>query len=190
MDLGIHCGSCAPAAANLPALATDCGGLNMSLVLVAAADAANAIGRAGGLPWHLPDDFKHFKAVTLGHPVLMGRRTFESIGKPLPGRENLVLTSDANWQHDGTTTVTSLDAAVALAGGKPLMVIGGGRVYAQTVDKADRIELTRVHTTIADADTWFPAFGKPDWRRIAAREQPADARHAHAMTFETWQRVA
>lgn len=161
----------------------------MSLVLVAAADVDGAIGRDAGLPWHLPDDFKHFKQVTLGHPVLMGRRTFESIGKVLPGRDNLVLTTRTDWSHPQVTTVNSIDAAIALAGGNALMVIGGGRVYAQTIERADRIELTRVHTRVADADTWFPDFGKPAWRRIEAREHPADVRHAYAMTFETWQRV-
>jgi dihydrofolate reductase len=141
------------------------------------------IGRAGRLPWHLPDDMKYFKSVTLGKPVLMGRRTFESIGKPLPGRRNLVLTRAATPIAAGVETVASIDAALALVAHAPeLCVIGGSGVFAQSLPQATRIYLTRVHGEV-QGDVHFPPWDAAQWRQIERLEHPADARHAYAMSF-------
>jgi dihydrofolate reductase len=163
------------------------------IALVVAMADNGIIGRAGTLPWHLPDDLKHFKSVTLGKPVLMGRRTFESIGKPLPGRRNLVLTRGAARpgdiaQADGLECVASLEAACALVSDAPeLCVIGGANVYGQTLPLATRIYLTRVHGEVT-GDVYFPPWDAADWQELQRQEHPADARHAHAMSFVTLQR--
>lgn len=152
-----------------------------AIALVVAMDRRGAIGRDGDLPWHLPDDLKHFKQLTLGHPLLMGRRTFESIGRPLPQRRNLVLTRNEDWQVAGTERVASLDQALQISRGAPwLMVIGGGELYGLALPRAQRIHLCAVDAEIADADTWFPAFDRSQWREMARREHPADERHQYA----------
>jgi dihydrofolate reductase len=188
------------------------GAVRVSLV-VAVAD-NGVIGRGGALPWHLPDDLKHFKAVTLGKAVLMGRRTFESIGRALPGRRNLVMSratglaknqvgdvprAAANVSApvpaaaaDGVEYVGSVEEACALiapgaADSAELCVIGGAQVYALALPRARRIYLTRVHAAV-DGDVYFPAAlsaasGGNDWREVERVEHPADARHAHAMSF-------
>lgn len=162
-----------------------------TLVLVAALDRAAAIGRGNALPWHLPDDLKRFKALTLGHPVLMGRKTAEAIGRPLPGRTNLVLTRAASAPHAGQVVVASLAAACEAAGSDAsLMVIGGGEVYALALPLATRLELTEVQTRIAGADTWFPAFDRAQWREVFREPHAADAKHAYAFEFVTLERIA
>jgi dihydrofolate reductase len=153
------------------------------LVLIAALDRRGAIGRGNALPWHLPDDLKRFKALTLGHPVLMGRRTAESIGRALPGRPNLVLTRSGRAPYAGQHAVGSLDAARALAGASPLTVIGGGEVYALALPVAQRLHLTEVDVAIDGADAWFPAFDRAAWRERSREHHAADARHAHAFDF-------
>jgi dihydrofolate reductase len=159
------------------------------LVLIAARDRRGAIGRGNALPWHLPDDLKRFKGLTLGHPVLMGRRTAESIGRPLPGRENLVLTRRGAAPFAGQRAVASIDAALeSLAPDATLMVIGGAEVYALTLPRARRLELTEVDTRVPDADAYFPPFDASDWIETAREPHPADARHAHAFEFVTLER--
>lgn len=160
------------------------------LVVVAALDRNGAIGRGNALPWHLPDDLKRFKARTLGHAVLMGRRTAESIGRALPGRANLVLTRGAAAPHAGQIVVQTLDDALARAGDGPLIVIGGGEVYALVLPRADALWLTHVDTEIADADTWFPPFDPASWREVARADHPADAHHAHAFAFVDYARAS
>lgn len=160
------------------------------LVLIAALDRRGAIGRGNALPWHLPDDLRRFKALTLGHPVLMGRRTAESIGRPLPGRTNLVLTRTGRAPYAGQQAVDSLDAARAQAGAGPLVVIGGGEVYALALPLARRLHLTEVDVVIEGADAWFPAFDRAAWRERAREHHAADARHAHAFTFVDLERAA
>lgn len=152
-------------------------------VLVAALDRAGAIGRAGAMPWHLPDDFRHFKALTLGHPVLMGRKTAESIGKALPGRLNLVLSRAGAAPFPEQEVVRSLTDAASRAGSGPLMVIGGGEVYRQCLARATRLELTEVDTVIPDPDTFFPPVDPARWREVRRRHHPVDARHAHAFDW-------
>jgi len=165
----------------------------MRLVLVAALDRDRAIGRGNDLPWRLPDDLKRFKALTLGRPVLMGRRTAESLGRALPGRTNLVLTSAGNVPFEGMRAVASLDEAIAAAdaeGADELCVIGGGKVYALTLPRADVLQLTHVDTRVEGADTWFPEWDPAQWRAVWRQAHPADARHAHAFEFVEYHRVA
>ncbi len=159
-----------------------------SIVLVVAVADDGVIGRGGTLPWHLPDDLKLFKAVTMGKPLLMGRRTFESIGRPLPGRRNLVLTRSAGTFPAGVETVTSVDAALALLPeAAELCVIGGATLFAQTLPIARRLYLTEVHGQIA-GDVHFPPWNRADWRETERREHPADERHLYAMSFVTLER--
>ncbi len=156
--------------------------------LLVAATENDVIGRDHGMPWHLPDDLKHFKALTLGKPVLMGRKTYDSIGRPLPGRTNLVLTRTANWSVPGVTVVGDLDAAVRAAGTAPeLVVAGGAQVYALALPRATRIYLTRIHATI-DGDTRLPALDLTTWHEVSRQLHPIDARHPYAMSFVTLER--
>jgi dihydrofolate reductase len=157
----------------------------LRITIVAALADNGVIGRSGSLPWHLPDDLRRFKALTLGRPILMGRRTFESIGQALPGRRNLVLTRGAAGLPPGVEAVDSLAAALALcAGQSELCVIGGAAVYAAALPRATRLELTRVHGAI-DGNVYFPAFEAADWRELARSEHAADERHAWPMSFVT-----
>ena len=154
------------------------------VVVVAMAD-NGVIGRDNRLPWHLPDDLKRFRALTMGHALLMGRRTFESIGRPLPGRRNLVLTRNAAWRAGGCETVTSPAAAIAMAGGPgELLVIGGAEVFLACWPMVGRIELTEVHAAVS-GDTLLSGFERDDWREIARKEHAADARHAHRFSYVT-----
>lgn len=155
--------------------------------LIAAVDQALAIGRGNALPWHLPADLRRFKALTLGHAVLMGRRTWDSIGRPLPGRRNLVL-SRSSGPIAGAEVLHGIDAALALAGSQPLYVIGGGEIYTQFLPMATELCLTHVDTRIADADTWFPPFDAADWQARSESSQPADERHAFGMRFVDYTR--
>lgn len=157
--------------------------MSAPLALVAALDRERAIGRHGQMPWHLPDDFRHFRRLTLGGPVLMGRLTAESIGKPLPERENLVLSRHGQAPFEGQHTVRSLDEARERAGAQTLMVIGGGEIYAMTLPQAETLHLTLVDTRIEGADTWFPAWDAEAWREVGREHHPADARHAHAFDW-------
>ena len=161
-----------------------------ALTLIAARDRHGAIGRAGALPWHLPDDLKHFKALTLGKPILMGRRTATALGRALPGRLNLVLTRSGRAPFEDMRAVASLDAALAAAGDVPeLCVIGGGEIYALALPRATRLHLTEVDTVVARADAFFPALPVDGWRELVRVHHPADARHALAFDFVELQRV-
>ncbi len=151
-----------------------------AIVLVAALDANGAIGRENALLWHLPDDLRRFKALTLGRPVLMGRRTAESIGRALPGRRNLVLTRSGRAPFEGMTPVASLDEARALTraeGAAELMVIGGGEVYALALPHAARLHLTHVDARVDAADAWFPPLPPGAWQVTRREPHPIDARH-------------
>ena len=164
--------------------------MRTALALVVAIADNGIIGRAGGLPWHLPDDLKFFKAVTMGKPMLMGRRTFESIGHPLPGRRNLVLTRGPAALPPGAEAVPNLEAALSLvADAAEICVIGGATLYAETLPQAQRIYLTRVHAAVA-GDVRFPPWKASDWRETDRVEHAADARHAYAMSFLTLDRIS
>jgi dihydrofolate reductase len=159
------------------------------ITLIAALADNGVIGREGALPWHLPDDLKRFKSLTLGKPVLMGRRTFESIGRPLPERRNLVLSRRTREPAPGIEFVTSLDAAYVLADDVPeLCVIGGAALFAQTLSAATHLQLTWVHAQIA-GDVYFPLSDFSLWREIERSEHAQDARHAYAMSFVTLERA-
>ena len=147
------------------------------------------IGRDNGMPWHLPDDLKRFKALTMGKPMLMGRKTFESIGKALPGRTSLVLTRDVHWRAEGVIVVHSLDDAFARAGTAAQMsVVGGADVFRLALPIAQRIYLTTIHAEIP-GDTFFPPIEPAQWREVERTEHPVDDRHAYPMTFSTLERV-
>ncbi|HET6906990.1 MAG TPA: dihydrofolate reductase [Rhodanobacteraceae bacterium] len=157
--------------------------------LLAALDRRRAIGRRGAMPWHLPDDLRRFKALTLGKPVLMGRKTALAIGCALPGRPNLVLTRANEAPYPGQRVVHSLDDAFsAAAGADELVVVGGGEVYALAMPHATHLLLTWVDTETPDADTFFPDFDPRDWRETARLHHPADARHAFAFDFVDYER--
>jgi dihydrofolate reductase len=161
----------------------------LRITIIAALAENGVIGRAGGLPWHLPDDLRRFKALTMGRPLLMGRRTFESIGRPLPGRRNLVLTRGSKELPAGAEGVASLALAMEkCAADSELCVIGGADVYRQALPLAERLELTLVRATI-DGDVIFPEIHKKDWRELSRIEHPVDERHAWAMTFLTLGRI-
>jgi len=158
--------------------------------IIVATDERGAIGHEGQLPWRLPEDLKRFKAITLGKPVIMGRKTWDSIGRPLPGRLNIVVTRQPGLELAGATVVGSLDEALAAAGDAPeACVIGGAEIYRLALPLADTLHLTRVHATVA-ADTYFPVLDPQQWVEVAREERAADERHAHAYAFVELRRVA
>jgi len=147
------------------------------------------IGIRNTLPWHLPADFRHFKKTTLGKPVLMGRKTYDSIGKPLPGRMNIIVTQDKSFQAPGTVIVHSIEEALQAAGNtEEIMVIGGASFYAQLLPRADRLYLTLVHHNF-EGDAWFPAYNPTEWREIGRIDHPADAENPYPYTFLTLERL-
>lgn len=166
----------------------------MKIALVAAMAAQRVIGKDGNMPWHLPAELAYFKQITLGHPVLMGRTTYESIGRPLPGRTNIVLSNRYAQPHTderGVIWVNSPAAAVAAAGNvERLMVIGGGRVYAEFLPYADELYLTHIdlHT---EGDTYFPDYTDGiDWLPVKVQEHPADERNPHAFITAVYHRLS
>lgn len=161
--------------------------------LIVAMDRKRAIGRDNALPWHLPDDLWRFKALTLGKPVLMGRRTAESLGRALPGRTNLVLTRGDRIPFAGMRAVASLDQAQAIAreeGAGELCVIGGAQVYALALPRATDLRMTHVETVVADADTFFPAYEVAEWMPVSRVRREADSRHRFAFEFVDYVRAA
>lgn len=137
------------------------------LTLIAALGRNRVIGKDGTMPWHLPEDLNHFKALTMGHPMVMGRKTFDSIGRPLPGRRSIVITRDREWRVPGVEVAHSFDEALDLAGpADRVFVIGGGEVYAVALPFADHLELTEVDAE-PEGDTWFPEWDPAQWREVA-----------------------
>jgi dihydrofolate reductase len=162
----------------------------MTLSLIAALDRNYAIGRGGLMPWHLPDDLKRFKQLTLGKPVLMGRKTALAIGRPLPGRRNLVLTRSTTAPFAGQETVASIAAAVDMAQGAELAVIGGGEVYELALPVATHLHLTWIETVAENPDAFFPHFDASAWIETGRIAHPADARHEYPFTFVDYVRRA
>ncbi len=158
------------------------------LCLVAAMDRRRALGWRGGMPWHLPADLNHFKTITTGHALVMGRRTWESLPGALPGRRNIVLSSSLDYAASGAEVCSSLQSALALAGTGTIMVIGGAQLFRLCLPHARRMELTLLDTTVPQADVWFPAWNKTHWEVVAQRHRAADADNAFAMTFVSLQR--
>ncbi|MFO1395010.1 MAG: dihydrofolate reductase [Steroidobacteraceae bacterium] len=161
-----------------------------SVSIIVATDEAGGIGLDGALPWRLPDDLKRFKALTMGKPVVMGRRTWDSIGRPLPGRLNIVVSRSSGLERPGCTVVGSLESALALAGDVPeVCVIGGAEIYRLALPFADTVHLTEVHARV-EADTHFPRLDPREWEEVARDEHAADERHAHAHAYVTLRRRA
>jgi dihydrofolate reductase len=161
----------------------------MLSIIVAVAD-NGVIGSGNQLPWRLPDDLKRFKALSMGKPIVMGRKTFDSIGRPLPGRLNIVISRQAGLDIPGCRVVTSIDEAIAAAQPAPeIVIIGGADIYRQILPEVQTIHLTRVHAEIA-GDVMFPKLQEREWREVAKEYHAADERHAHAFTFSTLERVA
>ena len=163
-----------------------------SIVLVAAVSENGVIGRDNALPWRLPSDLRRFRALTMGRPVIMGRKTYQAIGKPLPGRTNIVVTRDRAFAAPELLIAGSLAAALDAARGDALRrgvgeiaIIGGADLYAQTIHAADRLEITRVHANVP-GDATFPLIDPAVWRETVRTEQPAGAGDAAAMTFITY----
>jgi dihydrofolate reductase len=156
--------------------------------LIVAMAQNGVIGRGNGLPWKLPEDLRRFKAATMGKPLLMGRKTYESIGRPLPGRLNIVLTRDRTWSAPGVSVVHTVEEALRAAGdARELMVIGGAEVYRLVMPFARRIYLTHVHAEVP-GDTYFPAFDPTQWVDVECDAHPADERNAFPLTFMTLER--
>jgi dihydrofolate reductase len=159
----------------------------VTISLIAAVAENGVIGRNGDLPWHLPDDLRWFKQVTMNHAVIVGRRTFESMGKAFPGRRWIVLTRDPSFRADGAEVVADLQAALAIAGSGEIFIGGGSAVFAEALPIADRMYLTAVHAVV-EGDTRFPLVDFSKWTLEHEQHHLKDARHAHAFTFRTYAR--
>ena len=156
--------------------------------IIVASSANNVIGAQGDLPWRLSDDLKRFKAVTMGKPIVMGRKTWESIGRALPGRQNIVITRRHDFAADGCDVVHSVDEAMSAAGDVgEIMVIGGSQVYELFLPAAQRLYLTRVHADV-EGDTFFPAVDEDEWQLMSEEKHPADERNEYDFSFQVWDR--
>jgi dihydrofolate reductase len=158
--------------------------------LLVAMDEKRGIGKDGKLPWRLSSDMKRFRELTMGHHIIVGRKTFESIGKPLPGRQTIIVTRNPDYRVEGCLIAGSVEAAIELAasrGESEAFVIGGANIYAQSLDIADRIYLTEVHAEV-DADTFFPEFDRSEWTEGECTFQPVDEKNQHACTFTLLER--
>ena len=161
----------------------------MLISLIVAMAENRVIGRGNQMPWHLPADLRHFKSVTLGKPVIMGRKTFESIGRPLPGRRNVVISRNLDWCAEGVESVSSLDAALALVqDADEVMIIGGGQLYREALPLAQRLYLTHIELPVTDADTWFPDYSQYQWQQCAEELHEPDEKNPYHYRFETLDR--
>lgn len=158
--------------------------------IIVAASENNVIGKDNRLPWHLPADLKYFKNTTWAMPIIMGRRTFESIGKPLPGRHNIVITRNKDYNADGATVVGNLNDAVKAAESNDVnefFIIGGAELFNTTMDQAQRIYLTRVHANI-EGDVFFPALNKEEWKLVSEKNMEADEKNEYDLSFQVWEK--
>ena len=157
--------------------------------IIVAASANNVIGAKGDLPWHLSDDLKRFKAVTMGKPIVMGRKTWESIGRALPGRQNIVITRRQSFVADGCDVVNSVDEALSAAGDVgEIVVIGGSQVYELFLPAAQRLYLTRVHADV-EGDAFFPAIDEDEWQLVSEEMHAADERNEFDCSFRIYERT-
>ncbi len=157
------------------------------ITLIAAAGENNELGKDNTLPWHLPDDFKRFQKITSHHYIIMGRKTFDSLVKPLAHRIHIVITRNNDYEKDGALVVHSMaEALEKTKSEKEVFIIGGGEIYELGLPLADKIELTRIHANFDDVDAFFPNFPKEEWELVSAVRHEADERHKYAFTFETW----
>lgn len=167
----------------------------MKVSMIAAMSKNRVIGKDNALPWHLPNDLRFFKESTMGKPIVMGRKTFESIGRPLPGRANFVVTRDPEWSHEGVVVVKDLAKAIRLAGDSAdetgadeIMVIGGQQIYTQTLPRANRLYLTLVDTEI-EGDAFFPDFPETEWRVVSEESHQACEKNPHNYCFRILDRI-
>lgn len=160
------------------------------IVMIAAASENNVLGKDNQLIWHLPDDFKRFKLLTTGHYIIMGRKTFESLPKLLPNRKHVIISRQKNYQPEGCIVVNSINEAIAaIPQNQDAFIIGGGEIYKQSIDLTDKIELTRVHTTV-EGDAFFPEIDQTVWKLESSEFHPKDDKHAFDFTFETFVKKA
>ena len=158
---------------------------------IVAASENNIIGIKNGLPWRLSNDFKYFKNKTWGMPVIMGRNTFESLKKDLPGRINIVVTSKKDWKEEGVITAGNIEEAINKAkesDAKEIFIIGGGEIYNQTLEIVSRIYITRVHTSV-EGDAFYPEIPKQKWKLTQSQSFPADCKNNYPYTFEVWEKT-
>lgn len=161
----------------------------MRIALIVAMAENRVIGRNNQLPWRIPADLRHFKTLTLGKPVIMGRKTYESIGRPLPGRGNIVITADSGYQAEGCQVVHSVEQALEAAGScEEAMIIGGAKLYRQTLENADRLYLTLVKAE-PEGDTWFPEIELQQWREIERQAHTADESNEYDYDFVVLERA-
>lgn len=165
----------------------------MTLSAIVAVSLNHAIGRKNQLPWHLPKDLKFFKQTTLGKPVLMGRKTYEALGKPLPGRTNIVVSSQQDLRlPEGVLQFADLGAGVAYleqTGAEEGFIIGGGQIFAATMNQIDKLYITLIDTVIPDADTFFPEIDHSHWKLVSEERHEPDEKHAHAFRFQVFERI-
>ncbi|MBK7433595.1 MAG: dihydrofolate reductase [Chitinophagaceae bacterium] len=163
----------------------------MLISLIVAAAENNIIGKDNQLVWHLPNDMKFFKNTTWGMPVIMGRKTYEAVGKPFPGRINIIVSRQADWKVDGAVVVRDLEEARLKAeetNCREAFIIGGGDIYRQAIERADKIYITRVHAQL-EGDTSFPVIDADKWKQTFNQDFPADEKHAYPYSFQTWERI-
>lgn len=166
----------------------------MRLSLIVATANNRVIGRENKMPWHLPNDLKYFKHVTMGKPIIMGRKTYDSIGRPLPGRSNIVVTRQTDWQPDGVNVVHSLAEGIACAESLPrddeeVIVIGGSQIYRAALPQAQRIYLTEIHADF-DGDAFFPEISRDEWKEVGRDKHFADSANPYDHTFIVLDRVS
>jgi dihydrofolate reductase len=162
--------------------------MTTSLSIICAMDQNRLIGKDNALPWHLPADLAFFKQTTLGKPILMGRKTYESIGRPLPGRRNIIITRNRDYQIDGCDTCQSIDAALELvADQQEIMLIGGASLYQQSLETAQHLYLTRIHASF-EGDAWFPEFNPADWKEIWREDHHPDEKNRYDFSFIKYSR--
>ena len=162
----------------------------MTLSIIVAASENNVIGINNHLPWHLPVDMKYFKDTTMGKPIVMGRKSFEELGRVLPGRPNIMITRQKEYAAEGLYIVSSLEAGIEKAktfGTEEIFVTGGGEIFKMALSIVDRVYLTRVHATV-DGDTYFPEFDTTGWKLVKNDRHEKDEKHAYALTFQVWER--
>ncbi|WP_140936567.1 dihydrofolate reductase [Sphingobacterium lumbrici] len=162
---------------------------NLKLTLIVAAAENNAIGKGNKMPWHLPNDFKYFKKNTLDHSIVMGRKTFESIGKALPERRNIVITRDLHYKAEDIDVANSLEEVLTYCRDeREIFIIGGAEIYRQTLPLAQKVLLTRVHTTV-DGDAFFPELVPAAWKLVSSEAHQKDEKHAFDYSFEVYERI-
>lgn len=163
--------------------------MNTKITLIVAAAENNTIGKDNKMLWHLPNDFRYFKQNTIGHSIVMGRKTFESIGRPLPERRNIVLTRDLNYRNPDVDVANSLQEVITYCRDeREIFIIGGADIYKQALPLANRILLTRVHTVL-DGDAYFPELSESEWNLIQQDPHQKDEKHVFDYTFEVWEKA-